>query len=263
MTAHIVLGVNGSGKTTYFKHILNDELKDKDVVFINADEIKIDLVNQGMNSETAKIKSGQIAISKIFECIKNKQAFSLETTLTDDGAMGSIAIIKELKKSGYKIIGYNVFTDDINLNIERVANRFAKNIGHFVPENIIRYRYEKYIENLVQHKDLFDTLNYFNNTNFDFKATNFLDFSNNSLVKEKIGILEIGNIVTQIREINPSYTILSANELNNKFSKRIENREELLDKYLEFLRLELNTVKQKAKEVDRVDEVEIDNSLHV
>ena len=176
MTAHIVLGVNGSGKTTYFKHILNEKLQDKEVVFINADEIKIDLVKKGMNSEAAKVKSGQIAISKISECIRNKKSFSLETTFTDDGAMGSIAIIKELKKNGYEIKGYNVYTNDINLNIERVSNRFLKGIGHFVPEEIIRYRYEKYINNLLENKDLFDTLNFYNNTDFNFKESDFFRF---------------------------------------------------------------------------------------
>lgn len=255
MTAYIVLGVNGSGKTTYYKDILKDNLKDLNVAFINADEIKIGLVNQGVNNEVAKVKSGQIAISEIGKCISKKQAFSLETTFTDDGAMGSIAIIKELKKAGFKVVGYNVYTDDVDLNVERVRVRHLKGIGHFVPENIIRYRHEKYSNNVMEHHNLFDTLHYINNTTFDFSLKNHADFIATRTSKEDINY----QIIEEIMNINPNYKVLTKEEFqNNLFDKSIKE-EMLKEKYLDFLKMEYKaTLTEKGKSLCCDTSTEVD-----
>lgn len=128
MKAILILGVNGSGKSTFYRNNLKKDFEKENIFYINADEIKQQLVKDGVENNQAKIKSGQIAISQIGKYIKEKKNFAFETTFTDDGAMGSIAIMKELKKQNYEIEGYFIHSKDVNLNIARVEDRFRKEL---------------------------------------------------------------------------------------------------------------------------------------
>lgn len=172
MKAILILGVNGSGKSTFYRNNLKKDFEKENIFYINADEIKQQLVKDGVENNQAKIKSGQIAISQIGKYIKEKKNFAFETTFTDDGAMGSIAIMKELKKQNYEIEGYFIHSKDVILNIARVEDRFRKGTGHFVPANIIKHRYELCVNNVKEYSNLFNKLEYIDNTNLDFKKSN-------------------------------------------------------------------------------------------
>ncbi len=170
--AILILGVNGSGKSTFYKEKLKEDFEKENILYINADEIKQNLVKNKVDKNYAKIKSGQIAVNQIFECVKENKSFAFETTFTDNGAMGSIAIVKELKKHNYQVEGYFIHTKNVNLNINRVKKRFECNIGHFVPADIIKMRYDLCVKNVKEYSNLFDKFHYIDNTNFDFKISN-------------------------------------------------------------------------------------------
>ena len=169
--AYLILGVNGAGKTSFYKDNLKDKFINEDVLYINADEIKQELVKNGLESNYAKIKSGQVAVSKMSECIKQNKNFAFETTFTDNGQMGSVAIVKELKKNGYEVEGYFIHTKDVNINIERVGDRFTKGTGHYVPAEVIKERYDLCVKNVTENSQLFDKFNYIDNTNLDYKIS--------------------------------------------------------------------------------------------
>lgn len=78
------------------------------------------------------------------------------------------------------------------------------------------------------------------------------------LLKQKE--FNINNIVSQIKEINPDYKILTIDEFNSRLSQKIEGKEQLENKYIEFLNLELNTVKNHSKSQDNYDSLDYDNS---
>lgn len=75
---------------------------------------------------------------------KNGVSFSFETVMSHPS---KVTEIKKAKENGYKIYLYFICTDDIEININRVANRVEKG-GHGVNENKIRSRYEKTLKNL-------------------------------------------------------------------------------------------------------------------
>ena len=75
---------------------------------------------------------------------KNDASFSFETVMSHPS---KIAEIKKAKKNGYKIYLYFICTDDIEININRVANRVEQG-GHAVNNNKIRSRYGKTLKNL-------------------------------------------------------------------------------------------------------------------
>ncbi len=169
--AYLILGVNGAGKTTFYKKNLKDKFINEDVLYINADEIKQELVKSGVENNYAKIKSGQVAVSKMSECIKQNKNFAFETTFTDNGQMGSIAIVKELKRNGYEVEGYFIHTKDVNINIERVKSRAENKTGHYVPAEVIKERYDLCVKNVTENSHLFDKFNYIDNTNLDYKIS--------------------------------------------------------------------------------------------
>ena len=170
--AILILGVNGSGKSSFYKKYLRESFEKENILYINADEIKQQLVKDGIESNRAKIKSGHLAVEKMGKCIKEDKNFAFETTFTDSGATGSIAIVKELKKQNYEVEGYFIHTKDVNINISRVLNRATTNTGHFVPANIIKERYDLCVNNVKEYSNLFDKFHYIDNTNLDFKLSN-------------------------------------------------------------------------------------------
>lgn len=173
MKAIYILGVNGSGKSTFYKRKLREDFEKNNIEYINADEIKQQLIKDGMEDNRAKMKSGILATDKIIKCVKDKRDFAFETTFTSNrGSMGSIDILDELKKQNYETVGYFVHTKDVNLNIARVEDRFKKGTGHFVPDEVIKDRYNLCIKNVKENINLFDKLNFIDNTNLDFKISN-------------------------------------------------------------------------------------------
>ena len=190
--AILILGVNGSGKSSFYKKYLRESFEKENILYINADEIKQQLVKDGIEGNRAKIKSGHLAVEKMGKCIKEDKNFAFETTFTDSGATGSIAIVKELKKQNYEVEGYFIHTKDVNINISRVLNRATTNTGHFVPANIIKERYDLCVNNVKEYSNLFDKFHYIDNTNLDFKLSNekILETQNNEqkkpfILKEK------------------------------------------------------------------------------
>jgi predicted ABC-type ATPase len=66
-------------------------------------------------------------------------SFTLETTLAGHGA---IAIMKEARKAGYRIVLVYVALKDPELHIERVRLRVSRG-GHDIPDVDIRRRYAR------------------------------------------------------------------------------------------------------------------------
>lgn len=75
--------------------------------------------------------------------------------------------------------------------------------------------------------------------------------------------LEIKSLTEQLIEIKPRYKPLSIDEYNSKLFQKIDNKEELENKYIEFLKLELNTAKSLSSQPNINDVTEEDNSLKI
>ena len=132
---YIIAGPNGSGKTTFANEFLPVEAECLN--FINAD-----LIAQGLSPfQPAKmgIEAGRIMIQHIDECIKKKESFAFETTLSGKGYAKKI---QEWKKQGYEIIMYYLKLPSVDIALERVKLRVAQG-GHDVPEIDIRRRFER------------------------------------------------------------------------------------------------------------------------
>ncbi len=149
-TLIIFAGANGAGKTTAAEYLLpKEKLKE----FVNADEIARGL--SPFNPAEQRVEAGRLMLSRIRRLLKEGKSFAFETTL----ASRSFALlIKEAKEKGYKITLYYLFTDDVRINLKRIAYR-VKQGGHNVPTADVRRRYGRSLQNLLHlYWDLCDII---------------------------------------------------------------------------------------------------------
>ena len=151
---YIISGCNGAGKTTASFTVLPEMLNCRE--FVNADEIARGL--SPFKPENVAIQAGRIMLGRIEELIKQSTDFAIETTLTTKSYLNTIRTAKAL---GYKITLLFFWLDDVELAIERVKTRVQEG-GHHIPEDVIRRRYLKGMNNLklfIAESDFWFVLN--------------------------------------------------------------------------------------------------------
>ena len=132
---YIIAGANGSGKSTLAKVLL----KEKDLAFLNADEIAKEISPNAINS--VPVTAGKEYFKRLNDFFVNGISFAVESTLSGNNIF---RIINKAKALGYKIILVYSFLPSCRMCIERVKKR-VKNGGHNVPEEDIIRRYYKSI----------------------------------------------------------------------------------------------------------------------
>lgn len=132
---YIIAGANGCGKST----LANILLQEKNLEFLNADEIAKEIAPNAINS--VPISAGKMYFKRLNEYFQNNKSFAVESTLSGNNI---IRIIENARQKNYKIILVYSFLPNCTTCIERVQKR-VKNGGHNVPEEDIIRRYYKSI----------------------------------------------------------------------------------------------------------------------
>ncbi len=135
----IIAGPNGAGKSTCGPSVLQNHFQIHE--FVNADTIASGL--SAFNPEDIAIEASRIMLKRIKTLAKNKISFAFETTLS---SRSFAPWIKKLKNEGYRFSLLYFWLHSAELAVERVAERVRLG-GHSVPEDTIRRRYEKSLEN--------------------------------------------------------------------------------------------------------------------
>ena len=78
------------------------------------------------------------------ECINRGISFSQETVFSHPS---KVAALEKAQSAGFRTYLYFVATDDIGINIDRVAKRYAQG-GHDVPPEKIQSRYDRSLANV-------------------------------------------------------------------------------------------------------------------
>ncbi len=139
---YIISGCNGAGKTTASFTVLPEMLNCRE--FVNADEIARGI--SPFKPESVAIQAGKIMLSRIEELLLQRVDFAIETTLTTKSYLNTI---KRAKTLGYQVTLLFFWLNDVELAIERVKMRVLEG-GHNIPEEVIRRRYAKGMQNLPQ-----------------------------------------------------------------------------------------------------------------
>ena len=145
---YIISGCNGAGKTTASFTVLPEMLNCRE--FVNADEIARGI--SPFNPEKVAIQAGKIMLNRIDELLNNHVDFAIETTLTTKSYLNTIIRAKEF---GYQITLLFFWLNDVELAIERVKTRVTEG-GHDIPEEVIRRRYIKGIQNINKFTSISD-----------------------------------------------------------------------------------------------------------
>lgn len=148
-------GVNGAGKSTMF-HI-NSEFKD--IPRINNDEILRSFGGDWRNKDDEK-KAALLAVSKEKDLLDNRQSYNKETTLAGKSALFNIKMVKDM---GYVVDLRYVGVDSPETAITRIQKRVSEG-GHGIPEDKVRRRYYKSLENLAKVIPYCDSVIVYDNT---------------------------------------------------------------------------------------------------
>lgn len=134
-TLYIIAGANGCGKSTLAEVLL----KEKELEFLNADEIAKEIAPDAINS--VPVSAGKEYFRRLANFFKDEKSFAVESTLSGNNI---IRIINQARRQNYKIILVYSFLQNCTNCIERVKFR-VQNGGHNVPEEDIIRRYYKSI----------------------------------------------------------------------------------------------------------------------
>lgn len=159
MKPHVIIiaGPNGAGKSTTAPMLLKGTLGVTE--FVNAD-----VIAQGLSAfqpESAAFHAGRVMLERLHYLAKERVNFAFETTL----ASRSFAPwIEKLKQSGYTFHLVFLWLPNADFAVARVAERVRLG-GHDVPEETIRRRYNKGIENFFRlYRPLADSWRMYDNS---------------------------------------------------------------------------------------------------
>lgn len=154
---YIVAGPNGAGKTTFAKEFLPNYVKCLE--FVNAD-----LIAEGISPffpEQAAIRAGRLMLEQIHLLADKNRDFGFETTLA---GKSYVRLLNNLKSKGYRIHLYFLWIDNVDIALERIADRVRRG-GHNVPEEIVRRRFNRGLPNLFNlYRPLLDFWAIFDNS---------------------------------------------------------------------------------------------------
>ena len=157
-TYTVFAGVNGAGKSTFFK-MLNFDLG----IRINLDEIIHDQFNHDWSNPKIQMNAGRIAVKLLRECLQGNISFNQETTLTGSTIISNI---RKAKEAGFKVNLYYVGLESVELSIKRVTIRRLSG-GHGIPEEDLRRRYITSFENLKLVLPMCDSVKIYDNSGSD------------------------------------------------------------------------------------------------
>jgi len=139
----VFAGPNGSGKTT-LTNIGRQHHWAATCLYINPDDIARDQFGD-WNSPDAVLKAARTAEAMREDCLRTGRPFMFETVFS---TVDKVQFLMKAKRAGFFIRFFFVGTEHPDINVRRVATRVAKG-GHDVPEDRIRARYYRSINNAI------------------------------------------------------------------------------------------------------------------
>ncbi len=157
---YIIAGPNGSGKSTFAEEFI----KEKDLVFVNADNIAHELSPDGLD-RSVMFRAGKIFFQQVNQLVKDNASFVIETTLS---GKYTAKIIDRLKSEGYKVKMVYIFVETPRLSIERIKIRVKKGGHHVSDEDVIRRFTRSKINFWNMYRELVDSWEVYNNSSKSF-----------------------------------------------------------------------------------------------
>lgn len=133
----VVAGPNGSGKTSTTEKLLANEWT-ADSVYINPDNIAQDMFGD-WNSQEAVLNAAKEATRIRYQCLAERRSLVFETVFSSEE---KLEFVRKAKEAGFFIRFFYVCTDNPEINVLRITQRYL-NGGHEVPISKVISRYYK------------------------------------------------------------------------------------------------------------------------
>jgi predicted ABC-type ATPase len=153
----IIAGPNGAGKTTFSEPYL--AVRAPRARFLNADQFAR---NFSPNSpESVPIQAGKLMLEEIHSMAARGEDFAFETTLSGRSYSRHIPHWRSL---GYHVELVFLTLSSVEIAVARVKTR-AEQRGHYVPELIVRRRYDAGLKNFEQlYRQIVDSWSIYDNS---------------------------------------------------------------------------------------------------
>lgn len=135
----IIAGPNGAGKSTFAPDLLKEHFSN--IPFLNADSIAESLGSV----DNVEIAAGRIMLMQMHEFARRGESFAFETTLS---ARTYVRFLRDCQASGYAVQLAYLWLPDVELSIQRVAERVRIG-GHDIPILTIRRRFDRGLRNFL------------------------------------------------------------------------------------------------------------------
>lgn len=154
----ILAGPNGAGKSTMSRRLFSQALGIPH--YVNADTIARGL--SAFRSDAMALKAGRVMLDHLHELADERANFAFETTL----ASRTFALwIAKLKLTGYLFHLFFLWVPSPEFSMNRVRERVQTG-GHNIPEDTIRRRYYRGLENFFRfYQGIADSWQFFDNSN--------------------------------------------------------------------------------------------------
>ena len=153
----LLVGGNGAGKSTFFELFL----RPRGLAFVNADRIARLIEPQGR--EDVSYEAAVLAERMRADLLDRGLSFCFETVFSHPSKIDFVARAKAM---GYEVVLVLVHLDDPSLNVARVSQRVGEG-GHDVPEDKVRSRIPRTLDNVAKAIALADEVHLVDNSSFD------------------------------------------------------------------------------------------------
>ena len=160
---HLIAGVNGAGKTTFYRSFLRQRTPGAE--FVNADEIAHDRW-PGSEAEHAA-DAARLAIQRRDQLMAAGLSFVTETVFSHSS---KVRLVEDAKRRGFRVILYHIGVDSAELASARVATRVETG-GHDVERERVDARYVRTQRLIPQAARIADITLVFDNSGRSGRAT--------------------------------------------------------------------------------------------
>lgn len=156
MKIFIIAGPNGAGKTTFARFFLKNY--PNITHYLNADILASGIAP--LQPELAAVEAGRILLNQMQHLTIQKASFAFETTLS---AKNYLHRISEWRKKQYRVTLIFLSLPTSTFAISRVKQR-VKQGGHYIPDDVIRRRFDRGLSNLEAYKKLVNAWQLYDNS---------------------------------------------------------------------------------------------------